>query len=44
MLGLRLDARSVMVVALMLIVIVAVMFGIDMINGRWDQPLIQPPL
>ena len=33
-----------MVVALMLIVVAAVMFGIDLINGRWDQPPIQPPL
>jgi hypothetical protein len=33
-----------MVVALMLVVVVAVMFGIDLINGRWDQPPIQPPL
>ena len=41
-LGVRFDARSIVVVALMLIVVVAVMFGIDLINGRWDEPLIQP--
>ena len=28
--------------ALMVIVVVAVMFGIDLINGRWDEPLVQP--
>jgi hypothetical protein len=39
--GLRLDARSIIALALLLIVVVAVMFGIDLINGRWDQPLIQ---
>ena len=33
-----------MVVALMLVVVVAVIVGIDLINGRWDQPPIQPPL
>jgi hypothetical protein len=33
-----------LIVVLMLIVVVAVMFGIDLINGRWDEPLIQPPL
>jgi hypothetical protein len=42
MLGLRLDATRIIVVALMLVVVVAVMFGIDLINGRWDEPLIQP--
>jgi preprotein translocase subunit SecE len=40
----RFDPTSVLVVVLMLIVVVAVMFGIDLINGRWDEPLIQPPL
>ena len=30
------------VVALILVVVVAVMFGIDLINGRWDQPHISP--
>ncbi|HYR16207.1 MAG TPA: hypothetical protein VEQ67_18625 [Mycobacterium sp.] len=43
-LTLRRNVRSVMIVALMLIVIVAVIFGIDLINGRWDQPLIQDTL
>jgi hypothetical protein len=38
------SARSVLVVALMVVVIVSVMFGIDLINGRWDQPPIQPQL
>jgi len=28
----------------MVVVIVSVMFGIDLINGRWDQPPIQPHL
>jgi preprotein translocase subunit SecE len=40
----RFDPTSVLIVVLMLIVVVAVMFGIDLINGRWDEPLIQPPL
>jgi len=40
----RLDAKSITVVALMVVVVVAVMFGIDLINGRWDQPPVQPPL
>jgi hypothetical protein len=43
-LGLRLSPRSILVVALMVMVVVAVMFGIDLINGRWDQPPIQPQL
>jgi hypothetical protein len=38
------SVRSVLVVALMVVVIVSVMFGIDLINGRWDQPPIQPQL
>jgi hypothetical protein len=37
-----LDARSILIVALILVVVVAVISGIDLINGRWDQPLIQP--
>jgi hypothetical protein len=41
---LSLSARSVLVAALMLIVVASVMFGIDLIYGRWDQPPIQPPL
>ncbi len=41
---LSLDAKSLLVAALMLIVVAAVVFGIDLINGRWDQPPIQPPL
>jgi hypothetical protein len=41
---LSLSARSVMIAALMLLVVMAVMSGIDLINGRWDQPPIQPPL
>ncbi len=43
-LRLSVDAKSVLVAALMLIVVAAIMFGIDLINGRWDQPPIQPPL
>ena len=43
-LRLRLDPRSILLAALMLIVVAAVIFGIDLINGRWDQPPIQPPL
>ena len=43
-LRLSLSSRSVLVVALMLIVVVAVIFGIDLIYGRWDQPIVQPPL
>ena len=39
---LRFPLRSVLVVALMVAVIIAVMLGIDLINGRWDEPLIQP--
>lgn len=40
------SSKRLLVAALMVIVIVSVMFGIDLINGRWDQPLIefQPPL
>ena len=38
----RFNPTVVVVVALMLIVVIAVMFGIDLINGRWDEPLIQP--
>jgi hypothetical protein len=41
---LRIDARSVLVIALMVVVVTAVMFGIDLINGRWDQPPVQPEL
>jgi hypothetical protein len=37
-----LDAKSILIVALILVVVVAVMSGIDLINGRLDQPLIQP--
>jgi hypothetical protein len=40
----RLDAKSVLLAALILIVVAAVMFGIDLINGRWDQPPIQHPI
>ena len=36
------NSRSVLIVVLMLIVVLAVVFGIDLINGRWDEPLIQP--
>ena len=43
-LRLRRNARSIVLVVLMLIVVVAVMFGIDLISGRWDQPPVQPPL
>jgi len=28
----------------MVVLIVSVMFGIDLINGRWDQPPIQRQL
>jgi hypothetical protein len=30
----------------MVVVVISVVFGIDLINGRWDQPAIefQPPL
>jgi hypothetical protein len=44
MLRLRLDPRSVLVAVLMLIVVLAVMFGIDLINGRWDQLPVQHPI
>jgi hypothetical protein len=44
--GLRFSPRNVLIVALMVVVVISVMFGIDLINGRWDQPAIefQPPL
>jgi hypothetical protein len=44
MLRLCLDPRSVLVALLMLIVVLAVMFGIDLINGRWDQLPVQHPI
>jgi hypothetical protein len=40
--GVRFEARSIIVLALMMILVVAVMFGIDLTNGRWDEPLLQP--
>ena len=43
-LGLRFNPTRIIIVALMLIVVVAVTFGIDLINGRWDEPLLQPQL
>jgi hypothetical protein len=42
--GLRVPFGSFLLIALMVLVVVAVMFGIDLINGRWDQPPIQPQL
>jgi hypothetical protein len=33
-----------MIVVLMLFVVMAVMSGIDLINGRWDQMPIRHPL
>ncbi len=42
--GLRSQIKTILVLALMVMVVVAVMFGIELINGRWDQPPIQPPL
>jgi hypothetical protein len=41
-LGVRFEAKTIIVLALMFVVVVSVMFGIDLINGRWDEPLIQP--
>jgi hypothetical protein len=41
-LSLRFNPTRIVIVALMVIVVVAVMFGIDLVNGRWDEPLIQP--
>jgi hypothetical protein len=38
---LRLSSKSVLGVALMVVVVLAVMFGIDLINGRWDVPAIE---
>ena len=38
------SSKRLLVAALMVIVIVSVMFGIDLINGRWDQPPVQPQL
>jgi len=38
---LRFPIRSVLLIALMVAVVVAVIFGIDLINGRWDQPPIE---
>jgi hypothetical protein len=35
---LRFPLRSVLVVALMVVVVIAMMLGIDLIYGRWDQP------
>jgi hypothetical protein len=41
---LRAASKSVMIVVLMLFVVIAVMSGIDLINGRWDQMPIRHPL
>jgi hypothetical protein len=43
-LRLRLDVRSILVLALLVLIILAVMSGVDLINGRWDQAPIQPQL
>jgi len=44
MLRLRLNAKSLLVLALLLIVTAAIMGGIDLINGRWDQLPVQHPI
>ena len=30
--------------SLLLFGVISLMFGIDLISGRWDQPPVQPPL
>ena len=44
MLRLRLDPRSILVLILMLIVVAAVVFGIDLLSGGWDQLPVQHPI
>jgi len=42
--GLRLDASTLIVLALLLLVIAALLSGFDVINGGYNQPDIQPAL
>ena len=41
--SLRRSFRSLLVVALMLVVVAAVLSGLDLINGGFDYPRIQVP-
>lgn len=41
--SLRRSVRSLLVVALMLVVIAAILSGLDLINGGFDYPSIQLP-
>ena len=41
--SLRRSFRSVLVVALMLVVVAAILSGLDLINGGFDYPRIQLP-
>jgi hypothetical protein len=42
--GLRLYAKGILILVLMLLVVMAVMSGIDLINGRWDEMPIRHPI
>ncbi len=42
--ALRVDAKRLMILALMVIVVAAIMGGIDLINGGYDLPTIRYPL
>jgi hypothetical protein len=42
--ALRLNAKSILIVALLLIFIVAVISGIDLISGGWGQPTPKHPI
>jgi hypothetical protein len=39
---LRFNPTRIVVVTLIIMVVVGVMFGMDLLNGRWDEPLLQP--
>ena len=41
---LRLNAKTILIVALMLIFIVAAISGIDLISGGWGQPTPKHPI
>jgi len=42
--ALRLDAKRIMILALIVGVVAAIMGGIDLINGGLVQPDFQPPI
>jgi hypothetical protein len=41
--SLRRSVRSLLVVVLMLVVVAAILSGLDLINGGFDYPRVQPP-